>query len=854
MNKKIALISILMALVCVTFFGCEALPEQGAVAFGGTQSEKVMQEIMSEQKGKVITIGDADETFALRGVTEDASSAAVANAKYELNLDASVTEGNKYDPSEVDIVGQFVSPSGELYEMPAFWYIDYDRSFEAYDEDGEFDIVSDGTCFAQGNASVCGVLDDFGGQKTPVAKITFSKDDVSQSANGGAVLSKGGVTVVHDTISLWLKAGENLQTDGLYLYIYGSNDQAYVKLPTLTDTWQKYTFLYGKETERVEYEQNGSVTEIECLTQEALAQSDFTHNNTQYPRPLSNMYSVRIQPGNGLNDQYTATGDVYIADVQFYNSALPAQSTQLASFRGEIFDNYIAGDLFGCEVIEKTGAENFKLRFRFTEPGEWTYRIVGKKNGKEKFKYTASVDVAANADEEANRGVIRVEPTLRRNFVFEDGTPYVPIGMNLAYSVDSKRGSYDYEVYFPKMAAAGMNYSRTWLTDIDAGYGVQSVEGGILNFDARQYKACQFDNILELAEEYGLYLQIPMQAISPFRKDDVSGERTHHWDTNPYNVMNGGYLEEPWEYFTDARAMEDTKKLYRYYVARFGYSRNILGWELMNEIGMDTSWYGTELCTQEQAQAWANEIGSYMHAIDPYRHLVTISSGNDHYDKVYGADAVDFINFHSYVFGSNYSTSAPNECYALWQEFDKPVLVGEMGASGTSESYNHDRDPNGLMNKQTSFSAPMGGSAGGAMTFWWQQVNQYDQYSNWTPAANYFKSLKANIAVMDLLRSQQYSVGGTNAGRVVVYGYVSDTALYAYVTDTQYNYANSNPGTFADTTLTFTGLADGEFTVQVFDTDTGTVANTYKATASGGTLVLDLDAWSCDLALIVDKV
>ena len=45
-----------------------------------------------------------------------------------------------------------------------------------------------------------------------------------------------------------------------------------------------------------------------------------------------------------------------------------------------------AGDLFGCEVIEKTGAENFKLRFRFTEPGEWTYRIVGKKNGKKRVE------------------------------------------------------------------------------------------------------------------------------------------------------------------------------------------------------------------------------------------------------------------------------------------------------------------------------------------------------------------------------------------------------------------------------------------------------------------------------------
>ena len=165
----------------------------------------------------------------------------------------------------------------------------------------------------------------------------------------------------------------------------------------------------------------------------------------------------------------TATGDLYISDMQFYNSDLPGQTVQLASFVCESLEGYRPGDLFGNEVLTQTGENGFKLRFRFTEAGEWTYRVVGKKDGEEKFRYTSSVTVAQNPDEEQNRGVVRVEQTQKRNFVFEDGTPYLPIGMNVAYSVDNARSSYDYDVYFPKMAAAGMNYSRTWLTDIDAG-------------------------------------------------------------------------------------------------------------------------------------------------------------------------------------------------------------------------------------------------------------------------------------------------------------------------------------------------------------------------------------------------
>lgn len=852
MKRKLAMLCGIPLIVATILGGCSTSPEQGAVDIGQTADQKVAAEILAEEKNKVVTVGGADANFSLSSVTQAEDSSLVANKKFELDIEAT-TEGNVYDPSEVDIYGQFVSPSGELYEMPAFYYKGWERSFDAYDLSGTFDITSGGEYFAQNSATMVGVLDEKEGEETPVGRITFNVTDASGGGNGGAVLSKGSITSVHDTVSVWLRKGENFVGDAVFLYFYGNEDQAWVKIEgsKLTEDWKKFDFYYGSETETVTTTDGA---QIEVLTAEELAKSDFTHSpKTTYHRPLTHMYSGRIQTSDSLNDRYTATGDIYISDMQFYNSELPGQTVQLASFVCESLEGYQPGDLFGNEVLTETGESGFKLRFRFTEAGEWTYRIVGKKNGEEKFRYTSSVTATENPDEEQNRGIIRIEPTQKRNFVFEDGTPYLPIGMNLAYSVDKNRGSYDYDVYFPKMAAAGMNYSRTWLTDIDAGYGVQDVSGGILNFDARQYKACQFDNILELAEEYGIYLQIPMQAITPFRKDDGAGEKSHRWDTNPYNKINGGYLDEPWEYFTDSRAIEDTKKLYRYYVARFGYSRNILGWELMNEIGMDSTYYGTDLLTQEQAKQWAEEIGNFMHGVDPYDHLVTISSGNDHYDAAYGADAVDFMNFHSYVFGSNYSTGAANECYALWQHFNKPVLIGEMGASGTSEAYNHDRDPNGLMNKQTAFSAPMGGSAGGAMTFWWQQVNNYDQYDNWTPAAEYFKLLPDDFILMNTLTKEGYTVGGTNAQRVAVYGFVGADAVYAYITDMQYNYANTNPGTFADTTLEFAGLADGSYTVQVFDTNTGKVAKTFDAAAAGGKLSISLESWACDLALIIDR-
>lgn len=858
MREKWKIICALPLAFSFAFSACDFYKyEQSEINVGDRENQAVVSSILEETKNVVRTVGEEDPEFKLTAVSEDDSSSHVANEKFELNLDSNVTGLNVYDPSEVDITGQFVSPSGELYEMPGFWNVEYERSFDSYDQESEFDILSDGDFFAQGNASIAGVLDIKDGEKIPVTKIAYNNPN-AESANAGQVISKG-YTEDLNTVSVWLRASENLTTTGLYLYFYGADDQAWVKLPELSKEWTRYTFYYGGQTEwTVKTDKNGNKdpneTEVKRLTDEEVVLSDFTHANTYNPLPLANMYSVRIQSSDGLSDRNSVVGDLYISDMQFCKQVEGSQkSMTIANFEGDIFKTYKDGDLFGMASLEKTGVENFKVRFRFTEAGEWTYRIVGKKNGETKFTYTSSVTATENQNAEKNKGVIRVEQTQKRNFVFEDGTPYTPIGINVCYSEVPSLSSYIYDIYYPKMAAAGMNFARTWLTHIDAGYGAQTSAGGILNFDARQNRSYEFEEILRIAEENGIYLQIPMQAISMFRYDLVDGIGGACWDTNPYNVINGGYLEEPWEYFRDPRAIEDTKKLCRYYIARYSYSRNILNWELMNEIGMDSGWYFGIKLSQEEARDWADEIGGYMHSADPYDHLVSISSGNDHHDKVYEAEALDFVSFHWYYSGSNYATALANECQQLWQRYGKPVMIGEGGASGMSEAYEHDKDPYGMWGRQSALTCSMNGGAGGAMNFWEANVNKYDLYSQYTPAANMFKLFGNDYVKMNTLFADDYAVTGENATRVKVMGYIDNDTIYAYAMDTMYYYANLNPGTFTDTSITFKGMDNGMYTVQVYSTTTCSVVKTVAVNATNGALTIPMEDWSCDFALIVNK-
>ena len=191
----------------------------------------------------------------------------------------------------------------------------------------------------------------------------------------------------------------------------------------------------------------------------------------------------------------------------------------------------------------------------------------------------------------------------------------------------------------------------------------------------------------------------------------------------------------------------------------------------------------------------------------------------------------------------------------VWEHFRKPVIIGEIGASSVSEEDNYYMDKTGLVMRQTAFTAPMSGSAGGGMLWWWKQINAYDFYENVTPAIEYFKLLPDDFVKMDSLDYEDYVFSHANqslASKGRVLGFISDTAVYAYLFDTRYNYGNPNPAAIENSALSFS-LSDGEYEVKVFDTQNGGVTKTFSAQAKNGKLELALDAWSRDTAFIIVK-
>src|SRR6201999_2751277 len=93
--------------------------------------------------------------------------------------------------------------------------------------------------------------------------------------------------------------------------------------------------------------------------------------------------------------------------------------------------------------------------------------------------------------------------------------------------------------------------------------------------------AFRIERQLDVADAHGLQVQLVVNDHGQVRSLD--GGR---WLENPYNALNGGPVpsDHPEQFFTNAQARELFKHRLRYLVARYGAYRNVLAWELFNEV------------------------------------------------------------------------------------------------------------------------------------------------------------------------------------------------------------------------------------------------------------------------------
>ncbi len=371
--------------------------------------------------------------------------------------------------------------------------------------------------------------------------------------------------------------------------------------------------------------------------------------------------------------------------------------------------------------------DRWRVRFAPTRVG--AYRLTLTRNGHPEHP-TDLTAAAFLCVPSADPGFIRRDPVTAQRFVFDDGQAYYPLGMNVAWTGGNGP---DYPDYFAHMGQAHMNWARVWMTYWDGKALEWSPDkskdppiGSFLLDAARRW-----DMIFDQAAQNGVYVQMVLQHHGQY-----TAQVDPNWADNPFNAANGGFLQHPDDFFTDAQARRLTRAKYRYIVARWGYSTHLLSFELFNEVQNIRE-------AQSHFQdvvAWHREMAAYIRSLDVDHHLITTSISVP--TEPLGQIGLDYDQNHTY----------PPDLVSVFagvqtEAVRVPYFYGEWGPTSFASPQSEPLVHNGLW---ASLMAP----TAGAGQYWsWDLVAKYGWWPLFASATGFVRTFDVpSLGAMDTLR------------------------------------------------------------------------------------------------------
>ena len=298
----------------------------------------------------------------------------------------------------------------------------------------------------------------------------------------------------------------------------------------------------------------------------------------------------------------------------------------------------------------------WKARFAPSEPGKWKYNFVFRNVKGQKASGKGTFTCVKGR--RANPGFVRRHPTNPFRFVFDDGSPYFPIGLQDCWGDNSGTGSVldqcsmegpfrtdlkdppplppgplfvrgpsdnpqNADVYFRRFSQCGFNLYR--FSQQNCSYQLYEnldhylVQEGIMT-----------DELLCCARKYGFRI---FYGIFGYQKV---------FNNDPYDEAN----------------MSKVKRFVKYSVDRWGAYVDF--WEFLNEQKADDHWYEIMV--------------PYIKSIDPYHHSVTTSWERPE------IPGIEINAPHWYQRENELESDAVTVSRARnWKKYNMPVIVGEQG-------------------------------------------------------------------------------------------------------------------------------------------------------------------------------
>lgn len=501
------------------------------------------------------------------------------------------------------------------------------------------------------------------------------------------------------------------------------------------------------------------------------------------------------------------------------------------------------------------GQPVFKVRYCPRVPGRHNM-VITVKNGARSLT-VPPLTFTALTPSETYKGFLRVDPTNSRYIAFENGTLFQGLGVNTRSPTDTRHGAMVrhnlwldegldfYRRIFPVYKKHGINVAEVWMSswwlalewipDAPGNHGV-----GHYN----QRRAFMLDQLLRCAEENDIYLILVFNNHGKF-----STFCDQEWHRNPFNTRNGGYLSSNLEYFRDPRAMQDTRNLIDYMVARWAHSPNILTWKLFSEINLTGV---RDFYLTPQMATWHQNMSGYFLSRDIYQHIVTTHWSSNY--KVINQPIAALKNLailttdaYTYKFGDTPQLMEFLEGTARYTDtIKKPVVITEFGGAPMGDSLPVLRRQLHLGNWYGFFSQ----AAVSPMMWWFAIVDEEHFYPD-------YAALRAFMTGEDPRTMQRHStlIRGDEGEQVKLAVLQGENRILLWGYDTDYYHSKKEGAMSAvvkKVSLNLSGLSPGPYTVQYWHPERGEIIQTVSLMVpNDGACSLEVPPFSRDFAVKV---
>lgn len=387
----------------------------------------------------------------------------------------------------------------------------------------------------------------------------------------------------------------------------------------------------------------------------------------------------------------------------------------------------------------------WRVRFAVPDTGNWQCLILTGESVERSTPQDAGISFDCIPGN--NHGYLNVAHD-QKHFQFSDGTPFFPLGENIAWAEEPvlhgypgpppayNDGYYDVYHYINNLADNGGNYVRFYMAPWST--GLESDAVGIYD----QTRAVALDSMMRIAEMRGLHVQLSLDLSMGFGKNIPEDQ----W--SPYRKAFEKEAGTAADVLNDTNALKQFDNYIRYVYARWAFSPAIASIEILSEQnywdGFDEHEIYFENFIHHVNDLLRNELGDHVH-------MISSSSGEKKYAGVFTNPDLSFIDIHHYS-NSFYSNKKRFSIIhdRVYEKINKPFMFGETGMINGPKNNSDAGDFEGYddINYHNTFWASTFSGCAGTALYWWSWDNDKQREQN-LPALRYFIDSIAGPTLFD---------------------------------------------------------------------------------------------------------